>query len=47
MTAVGWNMGKLSQTLSSGDELNIAFNLDINRWRSKESLQLRLKDIKK
>jgi single-stranded-DNA-specific exonuclease len=47
MTAVGWNMGKLSQTLSSGDELNIAFNLDINRWRNKESLQLRLKDIKK
>ncbi len=47
ITAVGWNMGKLGQTLSSGDKLNIAFNLDINRWRGKESLQLRLKDVKK
>ncbi len=45
LTAVGWNLGHLSVELKDKHKIDAAFNLEINRWRGKEKLQLKIKDI--
>jgi single-stranded-DNA-specific exonuclease len=43
-TAIGFQM---AERIPDGDVLDIAFNLDVNRWNGKTSLQLRLRDVRK
>ena len=45
--AVGWNMGGLvEEIISKTDRLDVAFQVEINEWRGKESVRLVLQDIK-
>jgi hypothetical protein len=45
--AIGFNMGNLiSEFDFEVDRFDIAFNISINRWKDKETLQLKLKDIR-
>ena len=44
--AVGFGMGEISEKLSDGTYVSIAFNMNINTYQGSESLQLILKDIK-
>lgn len=43
--AIGYNMKDYKDILSDGDFFDIAFTLNVNKWRGEESLQLCLKDI--
>ena len=43
---VGFNMGELLETLTIGDRVDIAFNIDINIYRGARQLQVLLKDVK-
>jgi single-stranded-DNA-specific exonuclease len=43
---VGFGMGSLYQTLRSVKKVEIAFNLGVNTWQGKTSLQLIVKDIR-
>lgn len=45
LTAVGWNLGHLVSELKNEKKIDAAFNLEINRWKGKENLQLKIKDI--
>ena len=38
---------RLTKELNAGDNVGIAFNMDINRFRGAENVQLIIKDIKK
>lgn len=45
--AIGFNMGGLISKFDfEVDRFDIAFTLSINRWRDKETLQLKLKDMR-
>lgn len=44
--AVAFGFGNHAKTLKSGKKVDVAYNLDINRWNGKETLQLKIKDIK-
>lgn len=44
--AVGFGMGELSEKLSPGTVVSVAFNMNINIYQGSENLQLMLKDIK-
>lgn len=45
--AVGFGMGDLCKSFSSGDTVSIAFCMSVNSYQGGETLQLMLKDIKK
>ncbi len=44
--AVGWKMGFRKELFSQVDFVDFAFQLEINKWQSRESVRLRLEDIK-
>ena len=43
---IAFSMGALASELSAGEEIDVAFWLDINRYQGNESVQLMIKDIK-
>ncbi len=43
--AVGWNMGAIAALLPPQQQVDAAFNIELNKWNGKESIQLKLKDI--
>lgn len=43
--AIAFGFGKYAKDFGEGKLIDIAYNLDINRWNGRESLQLRIKDI--
>jgi single-stranded-DNA-specific exonuclease len=47
INAVGFSMGSMAEEFSAGDIVEVAFCMDINTYRSEESVQLVLKDMKK
>ena len=44
--AIGWGMGERAETLLPGDQVDIAFRLERNRYKGREQLQLLLQDLK-
>lgn len=45
--AIGFNMGNLMPEFDfEVDRFDVAFTISINRWNDKETLQLKLKDIR-
>ncbi len=44
--AVGWNMGHLAEGLSKIELVDIAFNLEENKWQDKSALQMKIIDVK-
>ena len=44
---IGYNMKSYKDLLSEESIFDIAFTVNINRWRGEENIQLTLKDIKK
>jgi single-stranded-DNA-specific exonuclease len=46
LEAVGFNMGKLAQTLKIGDIVDVAGTLDINEFRGEQKIQMFIKDLK-
>lgn len=44
--AVGFGMGELSERLTPGSVVSVAFNMNVNTYQGSENLQLILKDIK-
>lgn len=45
--AVGFGWGSWGANLQIGDLVDVAFNIDINRWRGEERVQLKIKDMRK
>jgi single-stranded-DNA-specific exonuclease len=43
--AIAFNMGELEPFLRTGQVVNVAYNLEINKFNGSESLQLKIKDI--
>jgi len=41
---IGFGMGE--SEVMAGDKIDAVFTIDINNWRDKKSLQLKLRDIK-
>jgi single-stranded-DNA-specific exonuclease len=44
--AVGFGMGELAEPLSRARTISVAFTPQINSWQGRESVELRLKDVK-
>ncbi|MCJ7827852.1 single-stranded-DNA-specific exonuclease RecJ, partial [Patescibacteria group bacterium] len=44
--AIGFRMGKLFDQVSPGQQVDAAFDLQINEWRGTKKLQLRVKDLR-
>lgn len=44
LTGIGFNFEELKDKLE-GTKVDLAFNLDLNKWNGEETLQLKLKDI--
>ena len=44
--AVGWNLGHLAEKLSGLSFVDLAFNLEVNTWQDRKSLQMKIVDIK-
>ena len=44
--AIAFGMGELATTLQNGQQIDIAFNLEIDNYNNFEKLQLKVKDIK-
>ncbi len=40
-----WRRGSLAEKIAPGDKINVAGILEINEWRGKKSVQIRVKDI--
>jgi len=45
--AVGFGWGEWREKLLPGDLVDLVFTLDLNHWRGREALQLKIKDLKK
>lgn len=45
VNAVGWNLGYLTSKLKLHTHIDLAFNLELNQWQGKESVQLKIKDL--
>jgi len=45
--AVGFGWGEWGDKLSAGDLIDLIFSLDLNQWNGRETLQLKIKDLKK
>ncbi|MCK4533449.1 single-stranded-DNA-specific exonuclease RecJ [bacterium] len=43
---VGWKMGSKKEVFSQVDFVDFAFQLELNKWQEKESVRMRLEDIK-
>ena len=43
---VGFGMGKLLEPLERARSISVAFTPQVNRWRGRESVELRLRDVK-
>lgn len=43
--AIAFNMGELETFINSGQRINLAYNLEINKFNGSETLQLKVKDI--
>lgn len=43
--AIAFNMGELEAFLKPGQAINLAYNLEINKFNGNETLQLKIKDI--
>ncbi len=46
LEAIGFGMGELSESLTIGDKIDIAYSLDENHWNGSVELQLKLKDAR-
>ncbi len=44
--AIGFGWGEWSNRLLPGDLVDVVFNLGLNRWNGRETLQLKIKDLK-
>ncbi len=44
--AIGFGFGHLISKISAGDNIDVAYGVERNVWKGRESLQLNLKDIK-
>lgn len=44
--AIGFGMGKMYNKIKIGDEVDVAYNIDLNQWNGQENLELKLIDIK-
>jgi hypothetical protein len=44
--AVAFGMGEKISDLKTGSLIDIVYTIDLNVWRGKESLQLKIKDLK-
>ena len=44
--AIAFGMGELN-AIEIGDEIEVAYTLDLNEWNGNKKLQLKVKDIKK
>ncbi|MDP6363386.1 MAG: single-stranded-DNA-specific exonuclease RecJ [Candidatus Poseidoniia archaeon] len=44
--AIGWGMGDRAETLMPGDRVDVAFRLERNRYKGRETLQLLLQDLR-
>lgn len=45
--AIAFNMGDKKDSIRMGDKVDILFNLEVNRFNGRETIQLNVKDIKK
>jgi len=45
--AVGFGWGEWRDKLSPGDLVDVVFNLDLNCWNGRETIQLKIKDLRK
>lgn len=45
--AVGFSFGEWAEKLSSGDRIDIVYEIDINEWNGRRDLQVRIIDLKK
>ncbi len=46
LDAIAFGMGDADDLFAGGDQVDLLFALDINRWRNRERLQLLVRDIK-
>ena len=44
--AVGWNLGHLAEKLNGFSFVDLAFNLEVNIWQDRKSVQMKIVDIK-
>jgi len=44
-SAIGFGMGKLASKLKVDQEVEIAYNLSLNKWNNEKHLELKLKDL--
>lgn len=45
MDAIAFGKGELAQEIKIGDQIKIAYNLDLNTFNGRQTLQLKIKDI--
>ncbi len=45
-SAIGFNLGRLAETLQVDQEVEIAYNLSLNEWNNEKHLELKLKDLR-
>jgi single-stranded-DNA-specific exonuclease len=45
ISAVGWHMGRFTSNLNSGIKINIAGTLELNNWKNRSYLQIKIKDL--
>ncbi|MEW6556182.1 MAG: single-stranded-DNA-specific exonuclease RecJ [Elusimicrobiota bacterium] len=43
---IGWQLGRRAADFKKGQKVNVAFQLEINVWQTKESAQLKILDLK-
>ena len=45
--AIGFGWGDFWQDLLTGDFVDLVASLNLNRWRDRETIQLKIKDLRK